>query len=235
MNLKKYLLTLSIISIPFLTSGCIVQDKITELKMNKMEKLISTANEKQAFHEDMNNNPTYCVEGCDNEHFVPSESYYQEQGINSILYKFMNDNYNQIIVFKDKNTGADTYAFRYATDLILGNGSGTYFVYEIGRILINSQNPKKSKCTYNYMAGYDKNPVQWVDCSETNFIKTLPEIAKLKKTEFEKFRKLNKLAVQRELCAYAESRNSVECQNPKLETAYEKENEQLAILRKTTL
>lgn len=211
------------------------QDKINNLKGNEIEKIIKNANGSQGWHEDTIINPNDCIEGCSSEHYVDYEDVYKEQGINSTLYKVMNDDYNQIVSFKNENTGADTYAFRYKTNLELGNGGGQYFVYELGRIMINPNNPNKSKCSYNFMANYDNNPVKWSNCSETTFINSLHKIAKLKRAEYEKFKEINKLVVQSEICAYADSRDDIECQNPDLDTAYEKEKEQLAKLRSTTL
>ncbi len=233
--MKKRILALAILSIPFLTSGCVLQDKIAELKMNKMEKIVSTANSKEDFHEDTNSCPNNCTEGCENEHYTSWDNYYKEKGINSILYKFTENDYNTIVSFKDESTGADTYAIRVITDLEIGNGGNVYFTYELGRILVNKNNPKKSKCTYNYMAGYDNNSVEWIECSDKSFIESIPKIAQLKKEEYEKFKKLNKLAVQAEICGYADMEQEPECKNPALDTAYTEEIKQLSKLRNTNL
>ena len=145
MSLKKVMLLSFILGIPFLTGGCALQDKIAELNMNEMEKLIANANSKEDFHEDTNACPNDCVEGCDNEHYVTWQNYYQGKGINSTLYKFSDNNYNAIVAFKDESTVSDAYAVRVLTDVEIGNAGGTYFAYELGRILINKNNPKKSK------------------------------------------------------------------------------------------
>lgn len=237
--MKKRILALAILSITFLTSGCVLQDKIAELKMNKMEKIVSTANSKEDFHEDTNSCPNNCTEGCENEHYTSWENYYKEKGINSILYKFTENDYNTIVSFKDESTGADTYAIRVITDLEIGNGGNVYFTYELGRILVNKNNPKKSKCTYNYMAGYDNNSVEWIECSDKSFLASLPEIAKRKKEEYENFKKSNKLAVQAEICGYYDMRQTPECKNftsdAVFQQIFEQEKKALSKLRSTTL
>ena len=65
------------------------------------------------------------------------------------VYKFLNDNYNQILSFKDEHPGASTYVVKYVSDTGYGNG-GENFEYEIARFLKNSNNPNNSKCSYNY-------------------------------------------------------------------------------------
>lgn len=254
--MKKIILSFVIIGIPFLTSGCALQDKIAELKMNEMEKIIANANSKEDFHEDTNSCPNNCTDGCDNEHYTSWENYYKEKGVNSTLYKFMENDYNAIVAFKDPGTAADVYAVRVLTDMETGNAGGQYFTYELGRILVNKNNPKKSKCTYNYMAGYDNNAVKWFECSDKSFIESIPQIAKLKQEEYEKYKNIQKGTNQEEtgnenpgysaedieFCSLGDNYDTVEkCK--KIPEKYifgdnsysEKSNEQLSKLRSTTL
>lgn len=223
MDLKKILLGLTVVSIPFLTNGCIVQDKIQEVqqkikesKMNEIEKILLTANEKTFSTEDI--------------------------GIDSTVYKFMQDNYNQIVYFKDKNTGADTYTFRVQTDFEIGNGGIDFFNYEIGRIMINPQNIKSSKCSYNFGVLTDRNSVKWVDCSDTSFMESIPKIAEMKKSEFEKYKSLMGYVDKEEYCSLGDNYETVkECKNIPEKylsgqaSAYDDAQKQLDKLIRTTL
>lgn len=201
-----------IISITFLTSGCVLQDKI---KMNKIEKVIKEANTKEYGNEDTQD---------------------------SIVYKLMKEDYNQIVYFKDKNTGADTYAFRVQTDFEIGNGGIDFFNYEIGRIMINPQNIKSSKCSYNFGVLTDRNSVKWVDCSDTSFMDSIPKIAEMKKSEFEKYNKLMEYVKQEDICSMGDNSETIkECKSIPEKylsgqvSAYDDAQKQLDKLIRTTL
>lgn len=223
MDLKKILLCLTVISISFLTSGCIVQDKIQEIqqkieesKMNEIEKILQTTNDKMFATEDI--------------------------GIESTVYKLMQNNYNQIVYFKDKNTGADTYAFRVQTDLEIGNGGIDFFNYELGRIMLNSQNIKNSKCTYNFNSLLNKNSIKWVDCSDTSFVESIPKIAEMKKQEYEKYKKLMEYVKQEDICSMGDNSETIkECKSIPEKylsgqaSAYDDAEQQLSKLINTTL
>lgn len=201
-----------IISITFLTSGCVLQDKI---KMNKIEKVIKEANTKEYGNEDTQD---------------------------SIVYKLMKEDYNQIVYFKDKNTGADTYAFRVQTDFEIGNGGIDFFNYEIGRIMINPQNIKSSKCSYIFGVLTDRNSVKWVDCSDTSFMDSIPKIAEMKKSEFEKYNKLMEYVKQEDICSMGDNSETIkECKSIPEKylsgqvSAYDDAQKQLDKLIRTTL
>lgn len=212
MKMKKYICGIMIISITFLTSGCVLQDKI---KMNKIEKVIKEANTKEYGNEDTQD---------------------------SIVYKLMKEDYNQIVYFKDKNTGADTYAFRVQTDFEIGNGGIDFFNYEIGRIMINPQNIKSSKCSYNFGVLTDRNSVKWVDCSDTSFMDSIPKIAEMKKSEFEKYNKLMEYVKQEDICSMGDNSETIkECKSIPEKylsgqvSAYDDAQKQLDKLIRTTL
>lgn len=212
MKMKKYICGIMIISITFLTSGCVLQDKI---KMNKIEKVIKEANTKEYGNEDTQD---------------------------SIVYKLMKEDYNQIVYFKDKNTGADTYAFRVQTDFEIGNGGIDFFNYEIGRIMINPQNIKSSKCSYNFGVLTDRNSVKWVDCSDTSFMDSIPKIAEMKKLEFEKYNKLMEYVKQEDICSMGDNSETIkECKSIPEKylsgqvSAYDDAEQQLSKLINTTL
>lgn len=212
MKMKKYICGIMIISITFLTSGCVLQDKI---KMNKIEKVIKEANTKEYGNEDTQD---------------------------SIVYKLMKEDYNQIVYFKDKNTGADTYAFRVQTDFEIGNGGIDFFNYEIGRIMINPQNIKSSKCSYNFGVLTDRNSVKWVDCSDTSFMDSIPKIAEMKKSEFEKYNKLMEYVKQEDICSMGDNSETIkECKSIPEKylsgqvSAYDDAEQQLSKLINTTL
>lgn len=212
MKMKKYICGIMIISITFLTSGCVLQDKI---KMNKIEKVIKEANTKEYGNEDTQD---------------------------SIVYKLMKEDYNQIVYFKDKNTGADTYAFRVQTDFEIENGGIDFFNYEIGRIMINPQNIKSSKCSYNFGVLTDRNSVKWVDCSDTSFMDSIPKIAEMKKSEFEKYNKLMEYVKQEDICSMGDNSETIkECKSIPEKylsgqvSAYDDAQKQLDKLIRTTL
>lgn len=138
------------------------QDKINNLKGNEIEKIIKNANEK--------------VFG------------YESAGIENTIYKLMENDYNQIVYFKDKNTGADTYAFRVQTDFKNNSESNDTFNYELGRIIINPNDINKSKYTYNYRSGEDGNPIKWFAGSDKTFVKSIPQIAKLKNEAYLRYK-----------------------------------------------
>lgn len=221
--LKKILFGLSLFSIPFLTSGCIIQDKIAEYqqkveesKMNELEKIIKTANDKEFDTEDID--------------------------VESTVYKFLENNYNQISYFKDKNTGADTYAFRVKTDLEIGNSGTDFFNYEIGRIMLNSQDINKSKCSYNYRTKLDNKEEKWIECSDKTFVESIPKIAEMKKQEYEKYKSLIRYIEKEEFCSLGDNSETVkECKNIPEKylsgqaSAYDDAQHQLAKLRNTTL
>ncbi|MCQ2789438.1 MAG: hypothetical protein MJ229_03560 [bacterium] len=124
---------------------------------------------------------------------------------------FDNKEFTDVFEFKDK--GVSVYKFSVETDFQVGNGNDddNYFSYEIGRIYVNPQDSKKSKCTYNYMGKFSDEKIDYFECSESQFIKSLPEIAKIKK---EKFNELKKAYKERELidiCGMADNENTPEC------------------------
>lgn len=128
-------------------------------------------------------------------------------------YSFFDDKYfNSILEFKDK--GSSVYKFVVDTDASVGNG-GSSFSYEIGRIYINSQNPNKSKCTYNYMAKFSDKQINYFECSESQFIETLPKISDLKKKKFDEYKKILDEENQLDICGYGENENNPECSHLK--------------------
>lgn len=139
-----------------------VQNKVAELHMNEIEKIIKTANETKQGYEDV--------------------------GQENTIYKLMEKDYNQISSFKDKQTGANTYAFRVQTDVKIFNNDTNFFEYELGRIIINPKDIQKSKCTYNFRASLDNNPVKWVECSDKSFIDSIPKIAELKNKSYQQYK-----------------------------------------------
>ncbi|MBR1942772.1 hypothetical protein IJ843_03440 [bacterium] len=124
-------------------------------------------------------------------------------------YHFFEDKYfTDILEFKDK--GVSVYKFVVETDTSVGN-DGSNFSYEIGRIYINSQNTKKSKCTYSYMAKFSDEQVKYFECSEPKFIKSFPKIAKLKKEKFNELKSIIEEQQQSYICSYADMENKPEC------------------------
>ena len=124
-------------------------------------------------------------------------------------YHFFEDKYfTDILEFKDK--GVSVYKFVVETDTSVGN-DGSNFSYEIGRVYINSQNTKKSKCTYNYMAKFSDEQVKYFECSEPKFIKSFPKIAKLKKEKFNELKSIIEEQQQSYICSYADMENKPEC------------------------
>ena len=130
---------------------------------------------------------------------------------NAKKYSFFDDKYfNSILEFKDK--GIFVYKFVVETDASVGNG-GSNFSYEIGRIYINSQNPNKSKCTYNYMAKFSDKQIDYFECSEAQFIKSFPKISDIKKKKFIEYKKVLDEEKQLDICGYGDNENSPECSN----------------------
>lgn len=109
-----------------------------------------------------------------------TEQGYEDVGQESKIYKLMEKDYNQISNFKDKQTGADTYAFRVQTDWKVEDNDDNFFEYELGRIMINPKDIKKSKCSYNFRASLDNKPIKWIECSDKSFVESIPKIAELK-------------------------------------------------------
>ena len=124
-------------------------------------------------------------------------------------YHFFGDkDFTDIFEFKDK--GVLVYKFSVDTGVLHGN-SGENFSYELGRIYLNSQNETKSRCTYNYMANYNNKEVKYFECSESQFIKSLPKIAKVKKEKFDPLKPVIEKMQTADICGYSEMENKPEC------------------------
>jgi len=92
--------------------------------------------------------------------------------------------YNNILKFRENNK--DIYVFNIETQTQNLKYNKSEIGYELGRIYLNINDKNKSQCTYNYgIQAYGKN-VEYFPCSENQFLKSLPEIAKLKKDAYEK-------------------------------------------------
>ncbi|MGN0018518.1 MAG: hypothetical protein ACI37S_05705 [Candidatus Gastranaerophilaceae bacterium] len=145
-------------------------------------------------------------------------------------YHFFGDkDFTDVFEFKDK--GVLVYKFSVETDVHIGNG-GNYFSYELGRIYVNPQDSQKSKCSYNYMAHYSRKEVKYFECSESQFIKSLPKIAEVKKEKFNSFKPIleKEELISRE-CGHLE--NEPECKEfNNLQDLYDKK---LVELRSATL
>ena len=92
--------------------------------------------------------------------------------------------YDNILKFNENNK--DIYVFNIETQNLKDDKSK--IAYELGRIYLNINDKNKSQCTYNYgIQAYGKN-VEYFPCSETQFLKSLPEIATLKNDAYEKLK-----------------------------------------------
>ncbi len=117
-----------------------------------------------------------------------TEQGYEDVGQENTIYKLMEKDYNQISSFKDRQTGANTYAFRVQTDWKYEYNNEDFFNYELGRIIINPKDIKKSKCTYNFRASLDNKPVKWIECSDKSFVESIPKIAELKNKAYQQYK-----------------------------------------------
>lgn len=143
-------------------------------------------------------------------------------------YVCYNKDYNQLVKFKeDEKSSQETYAFRVETPVEMGN-SGDKFEYEIARIVVDTVNPKASKCTYNYRGKAD-----WKPCEEKALIKSLPEISIAKEKAYSNLEPLLKEMNERAKKYYM-GENS-EYNEAKAEEVYEKYEKQLDVLRNTKL
>ncbi|MBQ3311430.1 hypothetical protein IJG72_05065 [bacterium] len=125
-------------------------------------------------------------------------------------YHFFDDkDFSDVFEFKDK--GVSVYKFSVETDTDIGNSGEEKFSYEIGRIYINPQDSKKSKCAYNYMGKFSGEKIDYFECSESQFIKSLPKIAEVKKKKFNEFKKVLEEEKLLDFCGMGDNENSPEC------------------------
>lgn len=184
-----------------------------------------------SFLEDSNLNITSVLSQCSApENYEEAEYSENDEYIgtyNATKYTCNNENYNQVIKFKkDDKSSEETYAFRVETDEHAGNG-GENFKYEIGRIVIDTVNPNSDKCTYNYNGNAD-----WKQCTEKDFIKSLPKISLLKAEAFEPLKPLIKELIEWDIKGLNWDPDYDE---QKVEEAYDKYEKQLKILRNVSL
>lgn len=174
---------------------------------------------------------TYLISQCKEEGSYDEIEYKNDEYVATYTgtkYICYSKDYNQLIKFKeDEKSSQETYAFRVETPEYVGNG-GNRFEYEVGRIVIDTVNPKVSKCTYNYRGKAD-----WKPCVEKDFIKTLPEISVLKAQSYEILKPLIKELNEREIKAL--QGEGSDYNNAKAEEAFEKYEKQLDVLRNTSL
>ncbi len=145
------------------------------------------------------------------EYEISNEALISNVSPNSVkLYHFFNNEYfNDVFEFNYK--GSNVYKFSVETDLNVGN-DGSKFSYEVGRIYVNPNNPNKSKCTYNYMAEFSNEPVKYFECTENDFIKSLPKISALKKEKFEEYKSALEMENKLDICGYGDMENEPQCQ-----------------------
>ncbi len=104
---------------------------------------------------------------------------YVAEATDAERYVAFSKDFNEIIKMRDANSrgirdASVTYAFRVQQT---GNSN---FNYEIGRIVIDTvDKTKPSECSYNFRGNCD-----WFPCDEKSFIKSLPEISKLKEEAY---------------------------------------------------
>lgn len=117
---------------------------------------------------------------------------------NALKYSFKNNqDYSSILKFNDKYR--TVYVFIVETDVIINNQKPK-IDYEIGRIYLNNSDKDKSTCTYNYGIKIYNRKVNYFTCSETQFLKNLPKISKMKRIAFEQLENTTNLYNRLKYC-----------------------------------
>ncbi len=145
-------------------------------------------------------------------------------------YRIFNDKgFNAIA--KIENNNSVIYSIRMQSDVDYGNDGAKYF-YELGRIKINSENPNKSQCSYKFKTidyideELPKIPEKWVECSQSEFIKSISEFAPQKAKTFEELLAVIKKENQGDACGYLEEGEDPACDKLIKETNWDELSKQ---------